>query len=120
MPDVLIGFEVVNLGYPERSAPWRMTVDAYDTHEKKIKRYQIVGDHYNGSLNSAPIRTLDEVKVGTGRWGKEAHELAKEFERLDMEFAQKVEPFVRELIRAQIQLLHGEEGIKLLDEEANA
>lgn len=116
MTDVVLGMEVVKLD-PDPRAPWRMTVDVWQG--EKVVRYQVSGKHYNGDRGGPPERTLGElarVQVGNA---DERMEIARELDRLDREYAEKVAPLAKQLMRSQIAVIHGPEALELLDRETH-
>lgn len=114
---VIIGMECIKLGGVDDDAPWRMTVDAFE--DGSIKRYQLVGKGYNAWPSGAPERTLEEMARVFGHHSKErtGEEIARELDAADREFIEAVQGHADKLYRRQVEILYGEEGLKLIDRQ---
>lgn len=113
MSEALIGYEIIKLGSYDDGSPWRMTIDCWDG--EKIVRSQLTGMHWNGWPEGPPERTLDDLARVQGGDSSRRMEIAREFDRLDREYAAKVAPLTAALQRAQIEVLHGQAGLDFLD-----
>jgi hypothetical protein len=109
--EAIIGLEVLKLDEFDERAPWRMTVDVWDAEEGML-RYQLTGMHYERRE-----RTIAEIAAVQGDY-KRRHEIAERLDGLDREAAAKIAPIVEWLRREQVRVIHGDEGVALLDSDA--
>lgn len=106
--EVPFGVELTKLGGIDDDSPFRLTVDCYiqDADGSEIiRRYQVTGH------DSSHDRTVREMEPFFPEG------IAPQLDQLDHEHGRLVAPFARKLQLAQIELIHGEEGVKLIEEE---
>lgn len=110
----VFGMEVVKLGSMDDGSPWRMTVDALDG-DGKFQRYQVTGQHYEKRE-----RTTEEVAryILDGEQGTAAEKAAR-LERYDRIIGRVANNSAHIVFRAGVRILHGEDGIKFLDQEGD-
>lgn len=104
--EILLGFEVVQLGTIDEGAPYRMTVDV--VVGENVVRYQMIAAKYTKA-----VRREADLYLAAGFDAEKGAQL----DRLDREYADKVQEHALWLLREQVRVLHGDEGVELLERD---